>query len=232
MALCPSSRGGLPFRGVVTDFIYLSKEVYLIPGQSDGNFCETNPFQDEKINFDEVGPRLRELNASREQLLSEQKTLEQGMDQEAIPCPPRAEVKRYVEDLRETLEKGSLMEQKGFLRSWIKRIDIHHPNAEIEYAIPLAPPRGGNPARREVLSIVQSGCPYWTRSATPQRPSEPRFYHSKPCWKGPIPNWRLNRFRRGELTIGEGSASRRHESRRDGRQSDLLTTRKQCGLPE
>lgn len=120
--------------------------------------------EDEKINFDEVGPRLRELNAAREQLLSERKTLEQGMNQEAIPCPPKEEVKRYVEDLRKTLEKGSLMEQKGFLRSWIKRIDINHPNAEIEYTIPLATPRGGNPVRREVLPIVQSGCPARTRT--------------------------------------------------------------------
>lgn len=115
--------------------------------------------EEEKVNFDELGPRLRELNTGRGQLLSEQKTLEQGMSQEVIPCPPRDEVKRYVEDLRATLEKGSLMEQKGFLRSWIKRIDVNHPNAEIEYAIPLTPPKATNPVQREVLSIVQSGCP-------------------------------------------------------------------------
>ena len=73
--------------------------------------------------------------------------------------PSPAEVKRYVEDLRETLEQGSLMEQKGFLRSFIKRIDLDHPNAEIEYTCPMTPPKQKEPLRREVLSIGQNGSP-------------------------------------------------------------------------
>ena len=123
--------------------------------------------EDDKMSFEEVAPRLRELNALKEQLLAEQKTLGQGAEQAAIPCPPKEEVRRYVEDLRETLEEGSLMERKGFLRSWIKRIDLNHPNAEIEYALLLTPPKAVNPVRREVLSIVQSGCPAWIRTMTP-----------------------------------------------------------------
>ena len=56
------------------------------------------------------------------------------------------------------------MERKGFIRSFIKRIDLNHPTAEIEYSVPLVPPKGKEPLRREVLSIVQSGCLVWSTS--------------------------------------------------------------------
>ena len=112
----------------------------------------------ERVGFDQLAPRLRELTSQREQQRTERETLQQGMHQEAIPCPSQEEVKRYVEDLRQTLEKGSLVERKGFLRSFIKRIEINHPNAEIEYTVPLVPPNGTDAVKREVLSIVQNGC--------------------------------------------------------------------------
>ena len=117
--------------------------------------------EDDKVSFDEIAPRLRELGARRNELLSEKGSLES----QAVGCPVNsldpspAEVKRYVEDLRETLEQGSLMEQKGFLRSFIKRIDLDHPNAEIEYTVPMTPPKKKEPLRKEVLSIVQNGSP-------------------------------------------------------------------------
>jgi site-specific DNA recombinase len=119
--------------------------------------------ESDKVELDDIGPRLRELNTSKDQLLSEQNTLRQREGQEGIPCPPRREVKRYVEDLRETLDKGSLMERKGFLRSFIKRIDLNHPRAEIEYTVPLTPPKSRDSLRREVLYIDRSGWDYRTK---------------------------------------------------------------------
>jgi hypothetical protein len=117
--------------------------------------------EDDKVSFDQISPRLRELTALRDEVLAEKGSLES----QAVGCPVNsldpspAEVKRYVEDLRETLEQGSLMEQKGFLRSFIKRIDLDHPNAEIEYTVPMTPPKKKEPLRREVLPIVQNGSP-------------------------------------------------------------------------
>jgi len=121
--------------------------------------------EDDKVSFDQISPRLRELTALRDEVLAEKGSLES----QAVGCPVNsldpspAEVKRYVEDLRETLETGSLMEQKGFLRSFIKRIDLDHPNAEIEYTVPMTPPKQKEPLRREVLPIVQNGSPGRTR---------------------------------------------------------------------
>ena len=70
-----------------------------------------------------------------------------------------AQLKPYVEDLREALIKGKICERKGFLRSFIKQITINYPRLEIEYTIPLPVPHKETPSREEVLSIIQIGSP-------------------------------------------------------------------------
>jgi DNA invertase Pin-like site-specific DNA recombinase len=120
--------------------------------------------EDDKVSFDEISPRLRELTALRDEALAEKTTLEGRMEGSAIPDLSPAEARRYVQDLRETLEKGSLMERKGFIRSFVKRIDLDHPTAEIEYTVPMTPPKKKEPLRREVLSIGQNGSPSYTHS--------------------------------------------------------------------
>jgi hypothetical protein len=61
----------------------------------------------------------------------------------------------YVDDLQETLLKGSISEKKGFLRSFIKEISIDYPTLEIECTLPLAPDPDGSArlVTREVLRI-------------------------------------------------------------------------------
>ena len=44
-------------------------------------------------------------------------------------------LKSYVKDLAELLSKGSIVEQKSFLRSFIERIVVNHPEAEIFYIL-------------------------------------------------------------------------------------------------
>ena len=122
--------------------------------------------EDDKIAFEEVAPRLRELNEQRDRLKAEQAELDAKAATSSFPLPSTEEVRRYVEDLRETLSQGSIMERKSFVRSFIKRIDLTYPQAEIEYTVPLTPPKAREPLRREVLSIVKNGCPAWIRTKT------------------------------------------------------------------
>ena len=58
----------------------------------------------------------------------------------------------YVDDLRSTLNEGSIMSRKVFLNTFIRRINIRDSEAEIEYTCPIG--LGGN-LRNEVLSM---GC--------------------------------------------------------------------------
>jgi hypothetical protein len=76
-----------------------------------------------------------------------------------LPSP--ADVKACVEDLRGILERGTVMQRKGFLRSFVRRIGIRNNEAEIEYTCPLLV--SGN-RRSEVLSIGSNGDPTGNRT--------------------------------------------------------------------
>lgn len=67
-------------------------------------------------------------------------------------------VNTYVEDLRALLSKGSVMEQKSFPRSFIKRIAVELPHVTIDYTISLKTTKT-EPSASEVLSFAYSGGP-------------------------------------------------------------------------
>ena len=74
------------------------------------------------------------------------------------------EVRRCVEDLRELLAEGTIVERKSWLRTWVKRISVEKKRGgTIEYSLPLAIlKRDGRPAGGlspvSVLSMSQIGC--------------------------------------------------------------------------
>ena len=51
------------------------------------------------------------------------------------------------------------MEQKSFLRSFVKRIEVNLPDVTIDYTIPLESKKV-EPLAREVLPFAQNGSPY------------------------------------------------------------------------
>jgi hypothetical protein len=73
------------------------------------------------------------------------------------------DVKAHVADLRGLLSEGAIMEQRSFLRSFIKRIVVDPPNITIEYTVPLKP-NEAEPLEREVLPVASSGSPGRTRT--------------------------------------------------------------------
>jgi hypothetical protein len=78
-----------------------------------------------------------------------------------FPKPSEETVTAYVEDLRCTLNEGSIMHRKAFLNSFIRRINIKDSEAEIEYTCPIG--LGGN-RRNEVLSMARIGSRGRTRT--------------------------------------------------------------------
>ena len=69
----------------------------------------------------------------------------------------------YVQDLKAVLSKGSFMEQKAFLRSFIKRIEFEPGQVAIDYTIPM-PIEKDRTSEREVLPIERLGSPSRTRT--------------------------------------------------------------------
>jgi hypothetical protein len=74
-------------------------------------------------------------------------------------------VKAYVDDLKALLGKGSIVEQKSFLRSCVEQIEVNLPQVVINYIMPLKAQKV-EPLDREVLPFVYDGSPPWTRFAT------------------------------------------------------------------
>jgi len=68
-----------------------------------------------------------------------------------------------VSDLKELLNLGSIIEQKTLLKSFIKKITVNQPKIKIEYRLPIINKKGRT-SNQEVLPMLMSGSPYWTRS--------------------------------------------------------------------
>ena len=67
-----------------------------------------------------------------------------------------AQLKGYVAELRTILLEGEYFEQKTFLKSFIRRIDLDYPKVNIQYTFPLNKATG---ERGEVLAIDKNGGP-------------------------------------------------------------------------
>ena len=66
-------------------------------------------------------------------------------------------VKEYVSSLKTLLSGSSFIEQKSFLRSFIKRVELNVPQIVINYTVPL--PVKGLTTTEEVLRIDKLGSP-------------------------------------------------------------------------
>jgi site-specific DNA recombinase len=114
------------------------------------------------LNVADIAPRLRELNGEKETVAAEIFGLNARTPHTAtFPKPSEKIVTAYVEDLRNTLNEGSIMCRKAFLNSFIRRINIKDSEAEIEYTCPIG--LGGN-RRNEVLSMARIGSRGRTRT--------------------------------------------------------------------
>ena len=86
----------------------------------------------------------------------------------------RAKVKAYVDGLRTLLSKGTLLEQKAFLRSFVKRIAVDYPRVVLDYTIPLNAQKA-EPLTREVLPFVEFSSPGRTRTSDQLVNSQPLY---------------------------------------------------------
>jgi hypothetical protein len=102
------------------------------------------------------------LNGEKEALATEISLLNTPSPRAAtFPKPSQETVIAYVEDLRSTLNEGSIMHRKAFLNSFIRRINVKDSEAEIEYTCPIG--LGGN-RTNEVLSMARIGSRGRTRT--------------------------------------------------------------------
>jgi site-specific DNA recombinase len=114
------------------------------------------------VDMADLGPRIKALRGQIESTEDHKRDI---LSTEAAPLRfSGADVRRYVEDLRELMADGTIMERKSWLRTWVKRVSFDKKRGgTIEYKLPLAalkqesrPTRGGS--LEAVLSTDQIGC--------------------------------------------------------------------------
>lgn len=109
-----------------------------------------------KFEEDDLAPRIREIKGQIEGLASVRSQLSQTLN---LPVDPvdEALIRPFVKDLKNVLGKGSIVEQKSFLRSFVKKVEVRTREIAIEYTIPLG--KAGEPFVKEVLSLERDGSP-------------------------------------------------------------------------
>ena len=106
---------------------------------------ETGSFQD-----GELAPRIRELTGKKEELRQARAEVEETLHYETVSPVDDQVVRDYAEDLRNLLAGSSITEQRGFLRSFVEKIEVNDAEVRMFYTIPVPP----DSAREEAVGVV------------------------------------------------------------------------------
>jgi site-specific DNA recombinase len=113
--------------------------------------------ESDKLDLEDIAPRIKKVRADIKLLEAEKAKIESEEEEQGLQISP-SEIGLYVQDLKALLEEGSFMERKGFLKSFIKRIEYSEDKGGlIEYTFPLIEKNANEKASFEVLSFNQNG---------------------------------------------------------------------------
>ena len=110
-----------------------------------------------KVDIEDLAPRIKELRAQQQELEKKRNEILDSMNEKSPHELNLEAVERYASSLKELLCSSSFMEQKSFLKSFIKRIELNKPQMVIDYTVPL--PIDGLTTTKEVLRIDKPGSP-------------------------------------------------------------------------
>ncbi len=115
-----------------------------------------------KLKLDELAPRISSLVVRKKEL---QQAIAKVKTENYEPIGPTdiETLKLYVNGLREILGSAEVLQQKAFMRNFIKSIDVSKLEVTIHYTLPM-PPRNEYDETVGVLGFKQSGGPFWTRT--------------------------------------------------------------------
>jgi site-specific DNA recombinase len=110
-----------------------------------------------KVDIEDLAPRIKELRVQQKELQEKRDELLDKMNDKTNHVLNLEMVKEYVSSLKTLLSGSSFIEQKYFLRSFIKSIELNVPQIVINYTVPL--PVKGLTTTEEVLRIDKLGSP-------------------------------------------------------------------------
>jgi len=87
----------------------------------------------------ELASRIQALFQKKEELKQAKADAEETLRYQAVDMADPLVVRDYVDDLRGLLERSSIIEQRGFLKSFVDRIEVGDSEVNIYYTIPMPP---------------------------------------------------------------------------------------------
>lgn len=96
-----------------------------------------NALETGKLDIEYFAPRIKELKSQIDILKEKKIEIIENIKTTEIKTLKSGELKEYVSDLKNLLSNGSIIEQKSFIKSFIKRIEINLSKVIINYTVPL-----------------------------------------------------------------------------------------------
>jgi hypothetical protein len=87
----------------------------------------------------ELAPRIEALSQKKEELQRAKAEAEEALHYNAVDMADPQVVRDYVDDLRGLLERSSIIEQRGFLKSFVGRIEVGDSQVKMYYTVPMPP---------------------------------------------------------------------------------------------
>ena len=128
-----------------------------------------------KVDIEDLAPRIKEHRIQQRELEEKRDELLEKMNKDTPKVMNLNAIQQYVSSLKALLGSASFLEQKAFLRTFIKRVELNTPQIVIDYTVPL-PLEGELTSTEEVLRIDTIGSRGWTRTNDQAVNSRP-LYH-------------------------------------------------------
>jgi hypothetical protein len=87
----------------------------------------------------ELASRIQALFQKKEELQQAKADAEEALRYQAVDMADPQVMRDYVDDLRGLLERSSIIEQRGFLKSFVDRIEVGDSEVNMYYTIPMPP---------------------------------------------------------------------------------------------
>jgi hypothetical protein len=103
---------------------------------------------------EDLALRIKGLKAQMDKLEESRIDLMESIREAEVDLLEASVVRAYVDALNTLLSKGSIVEQKSFLRSFVKRIDVNLPQVVINYTMPPKNTKGRTTRKRSSTSCL------------------------------------------------------------------------------
>jgi len=119
----------------------------------------------EKGSFesDELAPRIRKLKTRRDELLTQRNQTESSLKMSVIESPDINLIKEHVDDVKQLLSESPIIEQRAFLKSFVKNIEVGKEAVTVNYHLPM-PPAKSDKDVMGVLPFIMNGRPCRSRT--------------------------------------------------------------------